>query len=123
MTTEFLEIGLTPACVHTARREKKYYLMKRFVKAAVKATEKGIDVGVKVVAILYETPYNFLVMVNRDARLDKVANIFCTHEFTEDERREILMNLDIRTIESMESETQARGYKLNSSPVTAVVIF
>lgn len=123
MTTELLEVGLAPTCVHTDAREKKYYLMKRFVRAAVKASEKRTDLGVKVVAFLYETPCNFLVMVNSDARFDKVADIFCTPEFTNDERREILMNLAIRPTENMESEAQTRGYKLNSSPVTAVVVF
>ncbi len=123
MTTELLEVGLAPTCVHTDEREKKYYLMKRFARAAVKAAKKGADLGVKVVAFFYETPYNFHVMVNGDAHFDKVADIFCTPEFTNDERRVILMNLDICSEEKMELEVASRGYKINSCPVMAVITF
>lgn len=32
-----MEIGLAPECVHTDPREKRYYLMKRFVLAVCNA--------------------------------------------------------------------------------------
>lgn len=118
-----MEIGLAPECVHTDAREKKYYLMKRFVRAAIKSAENSVESGIKIVSFLYETPYKFLVMVNGDAHFDKVANIFCTPEFTNDERREILMNLTIVDETTMECEAAARGYKIPSSPVFAVVTF
>lgn len=63
-------------------------------------------------------------MVNGDAHFDKVADIFCTPEFTNDERREILMALDITTLEKMECEVAARGYQMNyASPIFAVITF
>ncbi len=122
-TAELMEIGQAPECVHTDAREKKYYLMKRFVRAAIKEAENNADMGVTVVAFLYETPYNFLVMVNGDAHFDKVAKIFCTPEFTNDERREILMNMKIVDKPTMEFEAADRGYKLPTYPVFAVVTF
>ena len=50
-----MEIGLAPECVHTDPREKRYYLMKRFVRAAVKYAERVQKTTVKIVAFLYET--------------------------------------------------------------------
>lgn len=95
METALLEVGLAPTCVLTDNRERKYYLMKRFVRAAIRLREAGVDLGVKIVAFFYETPFNFKVMVNGDAHFDKVADIFCTPEFTNDERREILTSIEI----------------------------
>ncbi len=123
METNLLEVGLAPECVHTDKCEKKYYLMKRFVKAAIKRMESGHKLGVKIVSFFYETPYKFLVMVNGDARFDDVTDIFCTPDFSNDERREILTNLDIVTKEKMECEAEARGYCINSNPVMAVITF
>ena len=124
METALLEVGLAPSCVHTDKRERKYYLMKRFVRDAIRLREAGINLGVKIVAFFYETPFNFKVMVNGDAHFEKVADIFCTLEFTNDERREILMALDITTFEKMECEVAARGYQMNyASPIFAVITF
>ena len=64
MVTELMEIGLAPECVHTDPREKRYYLMKRFVRAAVKYAERVQKTTVKIVAFLYETPFNSVIMVN-----------------------------------------------------------
>lgn len=122
METALLEVGLAPTCVLTDNRERKYYLMKRFVRAAIRLREAGVDLGVKIAAFFYETPFNFKVMVNGDAHFDKVADIFCTPEFTNDERREILMALDISTLEKMDCEVSARGYQMNyASPIFAVI--
>lgn len=124
METALLEVGLAPTCVLTDNRERKYYLMKRFVRAAIRLREAGVDLGVKIAAFFYETPFNFKVMVNGDAHFDKVADIFCTPEFTNDERREILMALDISTLEKMDCEVSARGYQMNyASPIFAVITF
>lgn len=90
MVTELMEIGLAPECVHTDPREKRYYLMKRFVRAAVKYAERVQKTTVKIVAFLYETPFNSVVMVNGESTFNDVSDIFCTPEFTNDERREIL---------------------------------
>ena len=83
-----MEIGLAPECVHTDPREKRYYLMKRFVRAAVKYAERVQKTTVKIVAFLYETPFNSVVMVNGESTFNDVSDIFCTPEFTNDERRE-----------------------------------
>lgn len=124
MEPALLEVGLAPSCVHTDKRERKYYLMKRFVRAAIRLHETGIDLGVRIVAFFYETPFNFKVMINDDAHFDKVLGIFCTPEFTNDERREILMALDITTLEKMECEVSARGFQINyASPILTVITF
>jgi hypothetical protein len=123
MVTELMEIGLAPECVHTDPREKRYYLMKRFVRAAVKYAERVQKTTVKIVAFLYETPFNSVVMVNGESTFNDVSDIFCTPEFTNDERREILMNLKITDAETMECEAVSRGYQLTSAPVSAVITF
>lgn len=99
-----MEIGLAPECVHTDPREESYYLMKRFVRAAIKYAERVQKTTVKIVAFLYETPFNSVVMVDSESTFTDVADIFCTPEFTNDERREILMNLKITNAETMECE-------------------
>lgn len=123
MATALLEVGLAPECVHTDTRERTYYLMKRFVNAAIKASEENRKLPVKIVAFLYETPYNHFVMVNGDANFSDVADIFCTPDFSSDERREILTNLKILNKESIECECMARGYSMPSNPVFASIIF
>ncbi len=100
-TAELMEIGLAPGCVHTNTREKKYYLMKRFIRAAIQYAERVQKTTVKIVAFLYETPFNSIVMVNNESTFNDVSDIFCTPEFTNDERREILMNLKITDNETM----------------------
>lgn len=123
MVTELMEIGLAPECVHTDPREKNYYLMKRFVRAAVKYAGRVQKTTVKIVAFLYETPFNSVVMVNGESTFNDVSDIFCTPEFTNDERREILMNLKITGSETMECEAASRGYQLSNAPVLAVITF
>lgn len=123
METALLEIGLAPDCVHKDNREKKYYLMKRFVRAAIKRSQAGYDLGTDVVAFFNETPFNFIVMVDGEARFDDVADIFCTPEFTTDERRQVIMNLTICDKAKMECEAAARGYQINRTPVFAVITF
>ncbi len=118
-----MEIGLAPECVHTDPREKSYYLMKRFVRAAVKYAGRVQKTTVKIVAFLYETPFNSVVMVNGESTFNDVSDIFCTPEFTNDERREILMNLKITDSETMECEAASRGYRLSNTPVFAVITF
>lgn len=95
MIAELMEIGLATECAHTNHRKKSYYLMKRFVRAAFKYTERVQNTTVKIVAFLYETPFNITVMVNNESSFNDVSDIFCTPEFTNDERREILINLKI----------------------------
>ena len=97
--------------------------MKRFVRAAVKYAERVQKTTVKIVAFLYETPFNSVVMVNGESTFNDVSDIFCTPEFTNDERREILMNLKITDAETMECEAVSRGYQLTSAPVSAVITF
>lgn len=123
MATELMEIGLAPECVHTDPREKNYYLMKRFVRSAIKYAETAKNITVKIVAFFYETPFNSLVMVNGESTFSDVSDIFCTPEFTDDERREILMSLKITNTETMECEAASRGYQLSSAPVSAVITF
>lgn len=123
MVTELMEIGLAPECVHTDSREKSYYLMKRFVRAAVKYAGRVQKTTVKIVAFLYETPFNSVVMVNGESTFNDVSDIFCTPEFTNDERREILINLKITDSETMECEVASRGYQLSTAPVLAVITF
>lgn len=123
METALLEVGLAPSCVHTDKRDRKYYLMKRFVMAAIRLREAGVDLGVKIVAFFYETPFNSIVMVNNESTFNDVSDIFCTPEFTNDERREILMNLKITDNETMACEAASRGYQLSSAPVLAVITF
>lgn len=118
-----MEIGLAPECVHTDPREKSYYLMKRFVRAAVKYAGRVQKTTVKIVAFLYETPFNSVVMVNGESTFNDVSDIFCTPEFTNDERREILMNLKITDTETMECEAASRGYQLSTALVSAVITF
>lgn len=118
-----MEIGLAPECIHIDPREKNYYLMKRFVRAAIKYSGKAKNTTVKIVAFFYETPFNSLVMVNGESTFNDVSDIFCTPEFTDDERREILMSLKITNIETMECEAASRGYQLSSAPVSAVITF
>ena len=123
MVTELLEVGLAPECVHTDSRERLYYLMKRFVKAAINASNRNMNLPVKIVAFLYETPFSHFVMVNGNANFDDMADIFCTPEFSNDERREILTNLNILSCEAMECECMARGYNMPAGPVFASIIF
>lgn len=123
MVSELLEVGLAPTCVHTDEREKKYYLMKRFVRAAIRRHEAGFNLGTKIVAFFYETPFTFKVMVKGESLFDKVAEIFCTQEFSNNERREILMSLDMATPEEMECEAVARGYNIDRTPVFAAITF
>ena len=118
-----MEIGLAPECVHTDPREKSYYLMKRFVLAAIQYAERVQKTTVKIVAFLYETPFNSIVMVNNESTFNDVSDIFCTPEFTNDERREILINLKITDNETMACEAASRGYRLSSAPVLAVITF
>lgn len=118
-----MEIGLAPECVHTDPREKSYYLMKRFVRAAIKHVERVPKTTVKIVAFFYETPFNSVVMVNSESIFNDVSDIFCTPEFTNDERREILMNLKITDSETMECEAASRGYQFSTAPVLAVITF
>lgn len=121
--TELMEIGLAPECVHTDPREKKYYLMKRFVHAAVNYAEKVKKTTVKIVASLYETPLKSLVMVNDKSLFNDVSDIFCTSEFTNDERREILKNIKVTDTETMECEAASRGYLFPGPSVFAVITF
>lgn len=123
MIAELMEIGLAPECVHTDPREIRYYLMKRFVRAALKYAESVKITTVKIVAFLYETPFNSLVMVNGESEFSDVAEIFCTPEFTNDERREILKNIEITDTETMECEAVSRGYKISRASVFAVITF
>lgn len=123
MATELLEIGLAPECVHTDTRERLYYLMKRFVKTAINASKNNNKLPVKIVAFLYETPFTHFVMVDGDANFDDVANIFCTPEFSNDERREILTNLKILNVEAIECECMARGYDMPAFPVFASIVY
>lgn len=118
-----MEIGLAPECVHTDPLEIRYYLMKRFVRAAIKYAENVKNTTVKIVAFLYETPFNSVVMVNGASTFNDVSDIFCTPEFTNDERREILMSLKITDTETMECEAASRGYLLSNAPVLAVITF
>lgn len=57
METALLEVGLAPSCAHTDKRERKYYLMKRFVRAAIKLREAGVDLGVKIVAFFLRNSF------------------------------------------------------------------
>lgn len=123
MATELTEIGLTPECVHTDPQEKRYYLMKRFVRAAVKYAERVQKTTVKIETFLYETPFNSLVMVNGESTFNDVSDVFCTPEFTNDERREILMNLKIADAETMECEAASRGYQFSNAPVSTIITF
>lgn len=122
-TAELMEIGLAPGCVHTNAREKKYYLMKRFVRAAIQYAERVQKTTVKIVAFLYETPFNSIVMVNNESTFNDVSDIYCTPEFTNDERREIFINLKVTDNETMACEAASRGYRLSSAPVLAVITF
>lgn len=123
MIAELMEIGLAPECVHTDPREIRYYLMKRFVRAALKYAENVKNTTVKIVAFLYETPFNSLVMVNGESEFSDVAEIFSTPEFTNDERREILKNIEITDAETMECEAVSRGYQISGASVFAVITF
>ena len=77
METALLEVGLAPTCVLTDNRERKYYLMKRFVRAALKHSKRATNKGVKI------------------APFDSLAGVFCTPAFTNDERRQILTSIEI----------------------------
>lgn len=123
MIAELMEIGLAPECVHTDPREIRYYLMKRFVRAALKYAENVKNTTVKIVAFLYETPFNSLVMVKGESEFSDVAEIFSTTEFTNDERREILKNIEITDAETMVCEAASRGYQISGTSVFAVITF
>lgn len=123
MVTELLEVGLAPECIHTDVRERLYYLMKRFVKAAINASKRNSNLPVKIVAFLYETPFDHFVMVNGNANFNDVADIFCTPEFSNDERRDILSNLRILSIEAIEYECMERGYGMPALPVFASIVY
>lgn len=95
MGTALLEVGLAPTCVLTDNRERKYYLMKRFVRAALKHSKRATNKGVKIVAYLCEECLDSMVFVNGDAPFDSLAGVFCTPAFTNDERRQILTSIEI----------------------------